>query len=362
MTANERWNKIVQLHNDTRNKPEADIQVLWEQIFTDFFGYKRLLGEVDNHRQIQIGSSERVITDIIIKSGEADLFVVELKRHNAAFDSSMERQLISYLKQLQLNIGVLICDKIYIYNFVFGKPDNEQDKAKIDFTPDNPDGVRFVKMFVKDSFCQLYIQGFINEKIKAIENATMMRRELTAELVAKLLKAHFTESYGEEAAIELVEDFDILIVPKIILETEPELAQTNITPQARPEEMSEGVKFTAETMEIIYSFAQKVHSGNLTSTEASREISSKTGMNTASAKAYIRAFQAMMQGIEYKRAINERSTRFLVSQIRADYGEEAYRNAIDALYKHAKYYASFGQGNLRYVERIVDEANAGQEH
>ena len=129
----EKWNKIVELHNQYLNSQENLIQMLWESIFAEIFGYSRLYGDIDSHRSIRIGSTERVIPDIIIKNGEKDLFVVELKQHNIFYNSGIERQLLSYLKLLRIQIGVLICQKIYVYKYDPNKNDFEQEKIEIEF-------------------------------------------------------------------------------------------------------------------------------------------------------------------------------------------------------------------------------------
>lgn len=144
-----KWNKIVDFYNKYRFKPENEVQNLWEQLFADaeLFGYSKIYGEIEPHRSIQIGSSCRVIPDIIIKKDEKDLFIVELKQ--SSLDCG-DKQLLSYLKLLQqINIGILICNKLYIYNFDINKKDVEQTKLAIDFTYDNPYGIKFVELFEK---------------------------------------------------------------------------------------------------------------------------------------------------------------------------------------------------------------------
>ena len=84
-------------------------------------------------------------------------------------------------------------------------------------------------------------------------------------------------------------------------------------------------------------------------------------MNQGSAGDYISAFLSMMDGVEYKRTIKESHTRYFVSQIRTDFGDAAFRKAIEACAKHAAYYASLGRGRLAYVERIVEEAGESHE-
>lgn len=97
MTAKEKWNKIVAQHKKYHNSLEPKVQNVWENVFVEILGYSRLEGEVERHRNIQLGPTERVIPDIIIKNQERDLIVVELKQHHVSFQATMETQLFSYL-------------------------------------------------------------------------------------------------------------------------------------------------------------------------------------------------------------------------------------------------------------------------
>ena len=216
MSATERWNKIVEIYKSHINDKEEVIQTLWENIFVEFFGYSRFGGEVERHRNIRIGSTERVITDIIIKDGASDLFIVELKQHNLTQSKAMELQLISYLKQLRLETGILVCDKIYIFDYDYGKADDEQDRADIAFTVDNPDGVRFVEMFSKSNFVKSAVKDFIKLQSESIEKIDRIKDELSADLAVELLKKYFSDKYGEVEFAKAVEGFKITVTPEII--------------------------------------------------------------------------------------------------------------------------------------------------
>lgn len=78
MIANQKWNRIVEIYNASISAKEDTVHSLWERIFVELFGYSSLNGEIESQRKIQIGSTERIIPDIIIKDSNNDLFVVEL--------------------------------------------------------------------------------------------------------------------------------------------------------------------------------------------------------------------------------------------------------------------------------------------
>ena len=205
MTAAEKWNRIVELHNKHFGAKEQVVQGVWESIFAEILGYSRLDDEIERHRNIRIGSTERVITDIIIKSGGMDLFIVELKQHNLPHSDEMELQLFSYLKQLRNDLGILICDKIYIYSYDYSKDDEEQDKVVIDFFVDNQIGVKFVELFNKSTFAKTDVKEFIEFaiKVEAISN------EVSKDLIYELLKKYFAAQYDSLEIDKAVERFEV---------------------------------------------------------------------------------------------------------------------------------------------------------
>ena len=165
MTSKEIWNYLVDHYNGNFWANEEIIQRDWESFFADadLFRYSKIKGEVDSHRTLQIGSYERVIPDIILKKGGNDLFVVELKKYSLHFSKEREAQLFSYLKLLHISIGVLVCDKIYIYAYDF-ETSEQENKLEIPFEKDNTDGVAFVDLFCKDEFSKDKIFEYIFTK------------------------------------------------------------------------------------------------------------------------------------------------------------------------------------------------------
>lgn len=46
MNTQEKWNFIVERHRTNFSKPENVVQKEWEDIFSELFDYKKLLGEI----------------------------------------------------------------------------------------------------------------------------------------------------------------------------------------------------------------------------------------------------------------------------------------------------------------------------
>lgn len=115
------------------------------------------------------------------------------------------------------------------------------------------------------------------------------------------------------------------------------------------------MKITLDMTKGAYPIAKKVYGGSLSRTQGKDEINILTGMNAGSASDFITIFLAMMEGKVYKRAFNNESNIFVLENIRKDYGDAAFRKALESAQQHIDYYSTLGKGNLTGYQRIVDD-------
>ncbi len=208
MTFAELWNEIVSEYNDNLNCKEEIIQKSWEILFKLCFGYQKT--EIDPQRPVQMGVATKR-ADIVIKDGNSDLFVVELKRHML---HEGQEQLFSYLNQLKIDLGILVCDKLYIYDYDYTSKDNTYSFLEIPFTPDNPNGSRFVELFSKDNFDKQKIRDFIKESNDKKNAESEIKNELSANLISELLKKYFSEKFPGVNIERVLSDYNISITKK----------------------------------------------------------------------------------------------------------------------------------------------------
>lgn len=109
-----------------------------------------------------------------------------------------------------------------------------------------------------------------------------------------------------------------------------------------------------------YAIAKKVYFKKITRNEGKKEIKELTGMNEGSAQAFITIFLAMMHGEVYKRAFNNETNKYLLENIRRDFGEDSFKNSLSAVQKHIDYYSTLGKGKLVGLQQIVDQMRAKQ--
>ncbi|MBQ8321440.1 MAG: hypothetical protein IJX92_03650 [Clostridia bacterium] len=200
------WNRIVKHYKDYYSAKEEVLQKDWEQIFSDLLNYSRFFGEIDSHRSIHIGSHQRTIPDIIIRGDDGDLFDVELKQYNMPFSIEFENQLKSYLDLLHISVGVLVCQKIYLYVYDFSK--SKLKKMAISFTENNPDGVKFVELMKKGSFSADKVENFIDSKVAFKENVQKIKETISKEFIKQLIVDYFIKNYSEEEIMTALGDRD----------------------------------------------------------------------------------------------------------------------------------------------------------
>ena len=211
MTSQEKWNKICEYYEKYYAESEEVIQKLWEKMFSEIFGYSSLDGEIESHRKIQLGSTERLIPDIIIKNDQEDLFMVELKREDLSIDSSRKKQLYSYLKQEHNDLGILICNQMCIIDYNYDIPDEGQKCCFINFETNNPLGIKFIETFEKDNFSKTKAKAFIADCINANSKRENIKQCLTPLFLKELIINHFSQEYTREEIESVLSQYKIEI-------------------------------------------------------------------------------------------------------------------------------------------------------
>lgn len=205
----EYWNHIVSEYSTKQYAQESTIQALWENYFSEIFNYKKINKEIDSQRSITIGTGRHVIPDIILRRNNQDIIDVELKKYGLLFSGDMEKQLVSYMNQLHISVGVLICQKIYIY--VYDYIGNKIKKLEIPFEKNNPDGIKFIELFQKDNFSKDVVEEFIDSKQGFEQNVEKIKSDISEALILKLLSEHFGKEYTNQEFEAALSDIKIKI-------------------------------------------------------------------------------------------------------------------------------------------------------
>ena len=115
------------------------------------------------------------------------------------------------------------------------------------------------------------------------------------------------------------------------------------------------MKVSIEAIQYAYGIAKCNYASSLSFTDAYTNIAEHTGMAVNSAKDYINNLKYMLEGTCYCRTLNTYATEYYLTQIRKDYGEQAFQAAISATQQHVAYYNSLGYAKRRSIEKLLKE-------
>ena len=211
----ELWEEICFiLHGDI--SPSISEEMYEQKIIQSLekMGWSRFRKEIILKRSIQLGSAGRIVPDIILKSlHNNQSFVIEVKKPSADIDNfSHKNQLISYMRQLKLEYGVLIGNQIQIY--YDGKLNKEDDPillASINFSESNQNGLSFINLFHKDTFSYENIEAYAKEKITNLEKEKQKNA-----LLDLLLSSKYQNKMKEIIAENLHQEWDNEIVNNVL--------------------------------------------------------------------------------------------------------------------------------------------------
>lgn len=161
---------------------------------------------------INVGSAHTVRPDIVISNGQENLYVIELKKPSANFIARNTDLLISYMRLLKLNCGVLLGDSVRVF---YDAPNDKSDPveiANIPFEEDNTDGTKLLDVIKHDGFTQQRLVEYCENRLRLIDarrNADriveMICGDAGHDFIAETVRKAILEENSEEIA-DLVMD------------------------------------------------------------------------------------------------------------------------------------------------------------
>lgn len=206
----ELWNDVCRLVRGYKNQniPESKVEELWMTVFMEL-GWSKIKGELIAQIEIPIGSSNKLRPDILLKIKDKSMLVVELKRPNHDSVVRYSEQLVSYMLQMRIKIGILICSDIQIYYDDPSDNKNPQKLLNIDFVDNNPQGVKLFDLLGKSSFSEEKLHQFCQDLLveqKEIEQAVKIANEIvnSNEETETVFKDYLSKKFGRQIADHLM--------------------------------------------------------------------------------------------------------------------------------------------------------------
>lgn len=198
----EKWNQFVYVLGEAKKKGvEEDIYHTQIENQLQLLGWLLYNGEICHKPNVPIGNSNYIQPDILIKKGDEDMFVIEVKRPVHSQTERERLQLESYMRQLKLEIGIYIGEHIEIF-YDMPKSKNAISVLKIPLELNNKNGAKFVEKFSKDNFTKEAIVDYCEVRIKEMqrqENLNKIKESLIADSqiqITESLTNYLLEKYG----------------------------------------------------------------------------------------------------------------------------------------------------------------------
>lgn len=181
---NDIWNEICfELKNCIQNNV---LEKEYENAICNcmvLLGWKKFRGEIVTQYPVQAGH-ENKYADIVVLQDNIEQFVIEVKRPTHILQEDDERQLFSYMRLLkhQVFFGLYVGDRIRLYYDDATSQGFPEQVFSVKIEENNPDGLKFVELFSKDSFNVQALTNFSKEQ----KNIFQKRKQIQDE-VAKIL-------------------------------------------------------------------------------------------------------------------------------------------------------------------------------
>ncbi len=114
-------------------------------------------------------------------------------------------------------------------------------------------------------------------------------------------------------------------------------------------------KITIDIIVRLYDLAKKVYENNLSKDEALDIVQSEFVVNRNSATDYINNFNYMMQGKEYNRRLSAMGLKYYLENIKKDFSNDVFQNALLAAQRHVDYLDSLGGTQGKSLQKVLNE-------
>ena len=208
----EKWNEFVYdlCEAKNRNAEESEYHSIIESQMK-LLGWLKSKGDICHKANIPIGNNNYIQPDILIRKDGIDQFVIEVKRPVHNLTDRERQQLVSYMRQLKLMVGVYIGEHIEVFYDKPGTQDVESVLA-VELFPNNANGEKFVSLFDKNLYDQSVIIDFCEEQVKRLAQDNMLaniREQLLTNgnaLIAESLKHYLVGRYESSFPEEKLDD------------------------------------------------------------------------------------------------------------------------------------------------------------
>lgn len=202
-----KWNIIA------RNFRRCKEKNVSEDTYQDTIEHQlQLLGwydGIENRLSIQVGASKSLVPDMVLSKEEHRVLVIEIKKPNNALKNRYASQLLSYMRQLKLPIGLYIGENIQLY---YDAPDDEYDAIcvyTIEFDDNSSSGRKFCQLLEYENFNLSQLEEFCAEQLRLINARNDFQKRIKEFVSPQNVYGNIIELLKDKFASEGFDDVTI---------------------------------------------------------------------------------------------------------------------------------------------------------
>ena len=208
---NENWLEIVSiLRPHFENDSTEDIYQRDIEACLQIMGWKRHNRSMLSQYSLPIGNNNNIRLDILLRENEGNMLPIEVKRPSNVCNERQEQQLMSYMRQLRLNVGMYIGEKIRLF---YDNPADSMDavcvfSARIDGSDAN--GEKLCELLNYSSFDKEVFEEFCKEEYNKMQTRRSLHQQFLEYFstengvsnIQSLIKEKFLTDGYEDFAID----------------------------------------------------------------------------------------------------------------------------------------------------------------
>ncbi len=195
----ETWQSFNRIIAEHRTDTKEALRPLFVQTLTGLLGYSESRGEIDTHR---------TLSDIIIRDAETatDLFIIAPKSLGSPCSPIYLKQLVNSMRALSVQVGLLICDQIYIVY-----DDGASLFTKIPYDDTSDAGASLMTLLTKSHFDADQIKCLIEQEQAFAQNTQNLFDELLDLDIKALVAAHYADRFTDREIQAALAKVDLII-------------------------------------------------------------------------------------------------------------------------------------------------------
>ncbi len=204
------WSNICKMMRNAPRQSEMEYQNYIKDMILDIaLGWNS--NQIVEQLSLQLGSTERLVPDLLVRKDNNNSFIVEVKKPGHKKGRRDIEQLQSYMKQLEIPVGVYWGDEVEVYWKTIGDGSAPVLLLSLNFNVLCVDGDAFVSLFSEENYSLDAIRAFKEEcdaKCRFESEVNILLEEVTApefqKSVKSIIRNYFIEKGLDEDIVETV--------------------------------------------------------------------------------------------------------------------------------------------------------------